>query len=137
LLFLQLSSNIFAIALYGDKIRKSIIIKFILISNLKMLKISSDLKFFLIALVAFIISHFIYNNFTTNSIAKNISFRDITVEVVGEIELKLSCNGKNTPNSSSVNRGLGEKTENLCSGTGNFKAKLPQQRFIESPDLGN
>lgn len=96
-----------------------------------MFKISKDLKFFLIALIAFIASHFIYNNFVTISTANNISFRDITVEVFGEVELKISCNGNNVQNPPKVNRGIGQKTDNECIGTGKFKAKLPQQRFIE------
>ena len=131
--FLQLSSNMFAIVFSGDKIKtgKIVIINTMNLKCLKMFKISKDLKFFLIALIAFIASHFIYNNFVTISTANNISFRDITVEVFGEVELKISCNGNNVQNPPKVNRGIGQKTDNECIGTGKFKAKLPQQRFIE------
>ena len=102
-----------------------------------MLKISKDLKFFLIILVAFIASHFIYNNFVQNSIAKGITFRDVKVEVIGEIQLELSCKGNVDKNPPEVKRGVGEKTNNKCSGTGKFKAILPQQRFVDNPSIGN
>jgi hypothetical protein len=95
-----------------------------------MVRISKDLKFFLIALIAFMAAHFIYNNFVSNSTAKGISFRDITVEVIGEVELELSCKGN-------ITRGLEKKTDNVCIGSGKFKAKLPQQRFVEDPNIGN
>ena len=135
--FLQLSSYIFAINFSGAKIKITsiMVVNIINLKCLKMFKISKDLKFFLIALIAFIISHFIYNNFVTISTANNISFRDITVEVLGEVELELSCKGNSIRNPTTVNRNenrrLGEKTDNECIGTGKFKAKLPQQRFIE------
>ena len=58
-------------------------------------------------------------------------FRDVEVKIVGDINLKLNCKGANNPNPSSVNRGIGEKTSNECSGKGTFSATVPQQRFVE------
>ena len=55
------------------------------------------------------------------------------MEVKGDINLELICEGEINPNPSSKNRGLGENTKNNCKGNGSFKAILPQQRFIQQP----
>jgi len=47
------------------------------------------------------------------------------------MNLELTCKGANDPNPSSINRGLGEKTKNNCTGKGVFSATVPQQRFVE------
>ena len=60
--------------------------------------------------------------------AKGISFKEITVKVVGDIELDLDCTGTSSKNSASVNRGLGLKTTNKCKGKGKIIAEFPQQR---------
>ena len=52
-----------------------------------------DIKTFLIAFFTFCFANFLYNNFTTTTIAKGISFKEITVKVVGDIELDLDCTG--------------------------------------------
>ena len=50
------------------------------------------------------------------------------------MNLQLKCEGLTDPNPADVNRGKGEKTKNNCKGTGTFKAILPQQRFVQSPN---
>jgi hypothetical protein len=93
-----------------------------------------DVKIFLISFVAFIIASFVYNNFTTDTIAKGIGFREITVKIVGDVELNLDCAGLTVKNTSEFNNGRGSRTSNNCTGTGKFKAEFPQQRFVEQPD---
>jgi len=91
-----------------------------------------DIKTFLIAFFTFCFANFLYNNFTTTTIAEGISFKEITVKVVGDIELDLDCTGTSSKNSASVNRGLGLNTTNKCKGKGKIIAEFPQQRFIEN-----
>ena len=93
-----------------------------------------NIKIFLIAFFAFFIANYFYNNIITKSTASNIKFREINVEVTGEMNLELTCKGSNDPNPSSVNRGLGEQTKNNCTGVGKFTATVPQQRFVQSPN---
>ena len=82
---------------------------------------------------AFLAANYFYNNIISKSTASNIKFRDVNVEIKGEVNLELKCKGSNDPNPSSLNRGLGEQTKNNCVGTGNFTAVIPQQRFVETP----
>ena len=93
-----------------------------------------NIKMFIIAFFAFIAASYFYNNIITKSTASSIKFRDVEVEITGNINLNLNCTGTNDPNSSDENRGLGEKTKNNCTGTGTFSANLPQQRFVEDPN---
>ena len=97
----------------------------------KLSKSFENIKIFLIAFIAFILANYFYNNIITKSIANNVKFRDVEVQIVGEMNLELTCKGANDPNPSSVNRGLGEKTKNNCIGKGIFSATVPQQRFVE------
>jgi hypothetical protein len=90
-----------------------------------------NIKIFVIAFIAFVFANYFYNNIITKSTANSVKFRDVEVKIVGEINLELNCKGANNPNPSSVNRGLGEKTSNKCSGKGTFSATVPQQRFVE------
>ena len=92
-----------------------------------------NIKIFLIAFFAFIAANYFYNNIISKSTASSIKFREIEVEVKGDINLELICEGEINPNPSSKNRGLGETTKNNCQGNGSFKAILPQQRFIQQP----
>ena len=94
-----------------------------------------DLKIFALAFFAFLFASFVYNNFSTETIAKGISFKEITVRVVGDVQLDLNCTGSTTPSPNNVNRGRGEATTNQCKGTGKFTAEFPQQRFVETPDI--
>ena len=103
------------------------------VNMIKFKKSFENIKIFLIAFFAFIAANYIYNNIITKSTASNIKFREVTVELDGKINLELICNGSIDPNPSSVNRGLGEKTKNNCTGTGSFSATIPQQRFVENP----
>lgn len=100
----------------------------------KLKKNRENIKIFIIAFVAFLAANYFYNNIISKSTASGIKFRDVNVEVTGEINLELICDGSIDPNPSSKNRGLGESTSNNCKGTGSFKAILPQQRFIQSPN---
>ena len=104
-----------------------------LITMIKFRKSFNNIKIFLIAFFAFLAANYFYNNIITKSTASGIKFRDVNVEVTGEMNLSLICEGENNPNPSSKNRGLGETTKNNCKGTGTFKAILPQQRFVQSP----
>ena len=97
----------------------------------KLNKNLDNIKVFIIAFIAFVFANFFYNNIITKSTANSVKFRDVEVKIVGEINLELNCKGANNPNPSSVNRGLGEKTSNKCSGKGTFSATVPQQRFVE------
>ena len=90
-----------------------------------------NIKIFLIAFFAFVAASYFYNNIITKSTASGIKFREVNVEITGEINLELTCEGENNPNPSSKNRGLGETTKNNCTGTGKFKAIQPQQRFVQ------
>ena len=90
-----------------------------------------DIKTFLIAFIAFVAASYFYNNIITKSTASGIKFREVNVEITGELNLELTCEGENNPNPSSKNRGLGETTKNNCTGTGTFKATQPQQRFVQ------
>ena len=90
-----------------------------------------NIKIFVIAFIAFVFANYFYNNIITKSTANSVKFRDVEVKIVGDINLELDCQGANNPNPSSVNRGLGEKTSNKCSGKGTFSATVPQQRFVE------
>ena len=100
--------------------------------NLK--KNRKNIKTFCISFVAFLIANFVYNNIITQSTASGIKFREVNVEVKGEITLDLICEGETNPNPSSKNRGLGETTSNNCKGTGTINAIVPQQRFVRSPN---
>ena len=100
----------------------------------KLKKNRENIKIFIIAFVAFLAANYFYNNIISKSTASVIKFRDVNVEVTGEINLELICDGSIDPNPSSKNRGLGETTSNNCKGTGSFKAVLPQQRFVKSPN---
>ena len=91
------------------------------------------IKIFVIAFFAFLAANIFYNNIITKSTASGIKFREVNVEITGEINLELVCEGEINPNPSSKNRGLGETTNNNCKGTGTFKAIQPQQRFVQSP----
>ena len=91
------------------------------------------IKVFVIAFFAFIAANYFYNNIVTKSTANSIKFREIEVQLKGNINLELNCKGANDPNSSSKNRGLGETTTNNCIGEGTFSATIPQQRFVEDP----
>lgn len=94
-----------------------------------------DLKIFLLAFFAFVVANFLYNNFTTETIAKGITFKEVTVKVVGDIELDLDCTGTTNKNPITPNsRGVGEQTTNKCKGKGKITAEFPQQRFVEKPD---
>ena len=97
----------------------------------KLSKSFENIKIFLIAFIAFILANYFYNNIITKSIANNVKFRDVEVNIVGEMNLELTCKGANDPNPSSINRGLGEQTKNNCIGKGVFSATVPQQRFVE------
>ena len=97
-------------------------------------KIFDNIKIFAIAFFAFLAANYFYNNIITKSTASGIKFRDVNVEVTGEMNLQLKCEGSTDPNPADVNRGQGEKTKNNCKGTGTFKAILPQQRFVQSPN---
>ena len=90
-----------------------------------------NIKIFVIAFIAFVFANYFYNNIITKSTANSVKFRDVEVKIVGDINLELNCKGANNPNPSSVNRGIGEKTSNECSGKGTFSATVPQQRFVE------
>lgn len=90
-----------------------------------------NIKIFVIAFIAFVFANYFYNNIITKSTANSVKFRDVEVKIVGDINLELNCKGANNPNPSSVNRGIGEKTFNKCSGKGTFSATVPQQRFVE------
>ena len=90
-----------------------------------------NIKVFIIAFTAFVFANYFYNNIITKSTANSVKFRDVEVKIEGDINLELDCKGSNTPNPSSVNRGLGEKTSNKCFGKGTFSATVPQQRFVE------
>ena len=94
-----------------------------------------DLKIFALAFFAFLFANFVYNNFTSETIAKGISFKEITVKITGDVQLDLDCAGSTSPNSNTVNRGRGESTKNNCKGTGKFTAEFPQQRFVENPEI--
>ena len=83
-----------------------------------------NIKFFFIIFFAFLAANYFYNN---------IKFREVNVEINGEVSLELVCEGTNDPNPSSINRGIGERTKNSCIGKGNFSAIVPQQRFVETP----
>ena len=93
-----------------------------------------NIKIFCIAFFAFLAANYFYNNIISKSTASNIKFREVNVELTGKVDINLDCSGTNTPNPSSVNRGLGEQTKNNCVGTGTFSATIPQQRFVESPN---
>ena len=99
--------------------------------NKKINKNFENIKIFAIAFIAFVFANYFYNNIITKSTANSVKFRDVEVKIVGDINLELNCKGANNPNSSSVNRGLGETTSNKCSGKGTFTATVPQQRFVE------
>ena len=90
-----------------------------------------NIKVFIIAFIAFVFASYFYNNIITKSTANSVRFKDIEVKIVGDINLELDCKGSNNPNPPNVNRGLGEKTFNKCSGKGIFSAIVPQQRFVE------
>ena len=81
--------------------------------------------------MAFLAASYFYNNIITKSTANSIKFRDVEVQLTGDLNIELNCKGSTDPNSSSVNRGLGEKTKNNCTGKGTFSATIPQQRFVE------
>ena len=90
-----------------------------------------NIKVFVIAFIAFVFANYFYNNIITKSTANAVKFKDIEIKIVGDINLELDCKGSNNPNPSRVNRGIGEKTSNQCSGKGTFSAIVPQQRFVE------
>lgn len=90
-----------------------------------------NIKIFLIAFFAFLAASYFYNNIITKSTANGIKFRDVEVQITGDLNLELICKGSSDPNPSSVKRGLGEQTKNNCTGKGNFTATVPQQRFVE------
>jgi hypothetical protein len=92
-----------------------------------------NIKFFFIIFFAFLAANYFYNNIISKSTASNIKFREVNVEINGEVSLELVCEGTNDPNPSSINRGIGERTKNSCIGKGNFSAIVPQQRFVETP----
>ena len=94
-----------------------------------------DLKIFVLAFFAFLFASFVYNNFSTETVAKGITFKEITVKVVGNVQLDLDCSGTTLPKAATDNRGRGENTKNQCKGKGTFTAEFPQQRFVEKPDL--
>lgn len=94
-----------------------------------------DLKIFALAFFAFLFANFVYNNFTSETIAKGISFKEITVKITGDVQLDLNCSGSTVPSPNNVNRGRGETTTNQCKGTGKITAEFPQQRFVENPDI--
>ena len=100
---------------------------------IKFKKNFENIKIFLIAFFAFLTANYFYNNIITKSTASNVKFREVTVELEGKINLELNCKGAIDPNPSSVNRGIGEKTKNNCTGTGSFSATIPQQRLVEAP----
>ena len=56
---------------------------------------------------AFLAANYLYNNIVSKSTASNIKFRDVNVEVNGELVLELNCKGSIDPNPSGTNRGLG------------------------------
>ena len=94
-----------------------------------------DLKIFVLAFFAFIFASFIFNNFSTKTVAKGITFKEVTVKVVGNVKLDLNCDGTIIPKGTTDNRGRGENTKNQCKGTGTFTAEFPQQRFVEKPAI--
>lgn len=94
-----------------------------------------DLKIFALAFFAFLFASFVYNNFSTETVAKGITFKEIKVKIIGNVQLDLDCNGTVLPKGAKDNRGRGENTKNQCKGTGTFTAEFPQQRFVEKPDL--
>lgn len=93
--------------------------------------IKKDTKIFLLAFFAFLFANFVYNNFSTKTIAKGVSFKEITVKVIGDIKLDLDCKGTTAKNPASINRGQGSQIFNKCVGKGKIVAEFPQQRFIE------
>ena len=99
----------------------------------KLIRKRDNIKTFLIMFFAFLAAIHFYNNIVSKSTASNVKFRDVNVEVKGELTVELNCKGSIDPNPSSTNRGLGEQTKNNCTGTGKFKAIVPQQRFVETP----
>ena len=94
-----------------------------------------DVKFFLVSFAAFILASFVYNNFSTDTIAKGVSFKEITVKIVGDIKLDLDCKGTTAKNPASINRGQGSQIFNQCVGKGKITAEFPQQRFVEDPNI--
>ena len=94
-----------------------------------------DLKIFALAFFAFLFANFVYSNFTTETVAKGITFKEVKVKVVGNVQLDLDCKGATLPKGATDNRGRGENTSNQCQGTGTFTAEFPQQRFVENPDI--
>lgn len=89
-----------------------------------------DIKIFCLAFFAFLLANFIYENATTVANANKVMFKEVTVNVEGDLELELNCSGTEKPNSPKENRGLGNSSTNKCKGTGKIKASFPQQRFI-------
>ena len=90
-----------------------------------------NIKIFFLAFIAFLAANYFYNNIITKSTANSIKFRDVEVQLTGDLNIELNCKGSNDPNPSSINRGLGEQTKNNCTGKGTFSATIPQQRFVE------
>jgi len=90
-----------------------------------------DLKIFCLAFFAFLFANFLYENVVSKTVAAGITFKEVIVNVEGDIELDLKCSGSTSPNSADKNRGRGENTMNNCKGTGKIKAKFPTQRFID------
>ena len=124
-LFLQFNSYIFALEFLGIKaITTSMKVNF--------KKNLNNIKIFFLAFFAFLAANYLYNNIITKSTANNIKFLEVEVEMKGNVDFNLKCEGANNPNPSSINRGLGEQTESNCTGTGTFSAIIPQQRFTES-----
>jgi len=89
-----------------------------------------DIKIFCLAFFAFLLANFLYENVISEANANKIMFKEVTVNVEGDLELELNCKGTEKPNSAKENRGLGNATTNKCKGTGKIKASFPQQRFI-------
>ena len=85
----------------------------------KFKKNRDNIKIFFI-FFCFLAANYFYNNIISKSTASNIKFREVNVEITGEIKLDLVCEGNNDPNPSSKNRGIGERTKNSCIGIGNF-----------------
>lgn len=91
-----------------------------------------DLKIFCLGFFSFLIVNFVYENSITEVNANRITFKEVTVKVEGDIDLNISCKGKETPNDASVNRGKGNAISTNCTGKGKIKAQIPMQRFVDN-----
>ncbi len=91
-----------------------------------------DLKIFCLGFFSFMLINFVYENAVTEVNANRITFKEMTVKIEADMDLDISCTGKDNPNSAAENRGKGSTIESKCKGTGKIKTQIPVQRFVDN-----